>query len=164
MGSEMCIRDRFLREHGFDGDNPWHTTANSVIGPDGKRLSGWLLSSSAYPAIVPDELSETAYMTNRAIDFIREAGEDRWCLHLSYIKPHWPYVVSDPYHDMVSPLDLPTPNRTNAELETNHPVLRAFHKSRIGSTFSRDDVRNTCLLYTSPSPRDLSTSRMPSSA
>ena len=25
-------------------------------------------------------------------------------------------------------------------------------------------VKNTCLLYTSPSPRDLSTSRMPSSA
>ena len=27
-----------------------------------------------------------------------------------------------------------------------------------------DDVRVVCLLYTSPSPRDLSTSRMPSSA
>ena len=26
------------------------------------------------------------------------------------------------------------------------------------------DEHNTCLLYTSPSPRDLSTSRMPSSA
>ena len=28
----------------------------------------------------------------------------------------------------------------------------------------RDTLHNTCLLYTSPSPRDLSTSRMPSSA
>ena len=27
-----------------------------------------------------------------------------------------------------------------------------------------ESLRNTCLLYTSPSPRDLSTSRMPSSA
>ena len=27
-----------------------------------------------------------------------------------------------------------------------------------------EDITNTCLLYTSPSPRDLSTSRMPSSA
>lgn len=135
--------NEFLRENGFAGDNPWHTTANSVIGPDGKRLSGWLLSASAYPAIVPDELSETAYMTNRAIDFIREAGDERWCLHLSYIKPHWPYVVSEPYNDMVSPLDLQKPNRSNSELETDHPVLRAFHQSRIGTTFSRDDVRNT---------------------
>ena len=135
--------NEFLRENGFEGDNPWHTTANSVIGPDGKRQSGWLLSSSAYPAIVPDELSETAYMTNRAIDFIRDAGDDRWCLHLSYIKPHWPYVVSEPYHDMVNPLDLPSPNRSDAELETTQPVLRALQQSRIGTTFSRDDVRNT---------------------
>ena len=29
---------------------------------------------------------------------------------------------------------------------------------------NRTQYRNTCLLYTSPSPRDLSTSRMPSSA
>ena len=28
----------------------------------------------------------------------------------------------------------------------------------------KNDINNTCLLYTSPSPRDLSTSRMPSSA
>ncbi len=135
--------NEFLRENGFAGENPWHTAANSVVGPNGERLSGWLLSASAYPAIVPDELSETAYMTNRAIDFIREAGDDRWCLHLSYIKPHWPYVVSEPYHDMVSPLDLQSPNRSNAELDTDHPVLRAFQQSRIGSTFSRDEVRNT---------------------
>ena len=135
--------NQFLRENGIEGDNPWHTAANSVVGPDGKRLSGWLLSAAPYPAIVPDELSETAYMTNRAIDFIREAGEDRWCLHLSYIKPHWPYVVSEPYHDMVNSLDLPTPNRSEAERETAHPVLRAFHQSRIGTTFSRHDVRNS---------------------
>ena len=133
--------NEFLRGHGFAGDNPWHTTANSVIGPDGKYRSGWLLSSSPYPAIVPDELSETAYMTNRAIEFIRGAGDDRWCVHLSYIKPHWPYVVSEPYHAMVNPLDLPAPNRSDAELDTTHPVLRALQQSRIGSTFSRDDVR-----------------------
>ena len=32
------------------------------------------------------------------------------------------------------------------------------------SGFARDEPRTYCLLYTSPSPRDLSTSRMPSSA
>ena len=30
--------------------------------------------------------------------------------------------------------------------------------------FLRELISNSCLLYTSPSPRDLSTSRMPSSA
>ena len=41
--------------------------------------------------------------------------------------------------------------------------------TRLGSTVPSFDLpahynRKTCLLYTSPSPRDLSTSRMPSSA
>ena len=135
--------NRFLIENGYDGPNPWHTVANSVLGPDGERISGWLLEASRYPAIVPDELSETAYMTDRAIEFIRDAGDERWCLHLSYIKPHWPYVVSDPYHRLVHPNDLPAPNRSEAELETSHPVVRAFHRSRIGRAFSREDVRRT---------------------
>ncbi len=42
------------------------------------------------PARVAEEDSETAYMTNRAMEYIREAGARPWCLHLSYIKPHWP--------------------------------------------------------------------------
>ena len=33
-----------------------------------------------------------------------------------------------------------------------------------GSVDSEKAIKETCLLYTSPSPRDLSTSRMPSSA
>ena len=33
-----------------------------------------------------------------------------------------------------------------------------------GEVYVTDDGAETCLLYTSPSPRDLSTSRMPSSA
>ena len=33
-----------------------------------------------------------------------------------------------------------------------------------GEKFTKLDMSQTCLLYTSPSPRDLSTSRMPSSA
>lgn len=135
--------NRFLREHGYAGDNPWHGVANSVIDGDGNPMSGWLLEASKYPAIVPDELSETAYMTDRAIEFMRGAGDDRWCVHLSYIKPHWPYVVSEPYHQLVHPNDLPEPNRSAAELETTHPVLRAFHRSRIGRVFSRDEVRRT---------------------
>ena len=48
------------------------------------------------------------------------------------------------------------------ELKLN--LKSAWWKSMV---YERDDVEgldSTCLLYTSPSPRDLSTSRMPSSA
>ena len=45
--------------------------------------------------------------------------------------------------------------------QTIHDVMKAFIKHRISGGPVVDD---NCLLYTSPSPRDLSTSRMPSSA
>ena len=135
----------FLRSKGFVGDNPWHTAANSVIDENGELCSGWLLRSAPFPAVVPDELSETAYMTDRAIDYIKKAGDDRWCLHLSYIKPHWPYVASDPYHAMYAGEEMPTPNRTDAALETNHPVIRALHRSRIGKAMSKPEARQLVL-------------------
>ncbi|MEL7157818.1 MAG: sulfatase-like hydrolase/transferase [Actinomycetota bacterium] len=133
--------NRFLRANGFDEPNPWNSVANSVIDHRGDVVSGWLLRSSPHPAIVPDELSETAYMTDRAIDFMTEAGEERWCAHLSFIKPHWPYVVSDPYHRLVDPDDVPPAHRSPAERANEHPVLAAFRNARIGATFSRDEVR-----------------------
>ena len=37
-------------------------------------------------------------------------------------------------------------------------------RAKLVEIVSRLEQGNTCLLYTSPSPRDLSTSRMPSSA
>ena len=53
------------------------------------------------------------------------------------------------------------PNRLNAH-DAISPSRKNRQNSRLLSTFAR--FSKYCLLYTSPSPRDLSTSRMPSSA
>lgn len=137
--------NQHLRDHGFGGDNPWQTAANSVRDDNGNVIDGWLLRASPYPAIVPDELSETAYMTDRAIDWIKDAGDASWCMHLSFIKPHWPYVVSEPYHRLVAPEDVHPANRIAAELDDDHPVLAALRASRIGRTLSRDAVRRAVI-------------------
>ena len=67
---------------------------------NGELLSGWHLRNSNLPARIKEEHSETAYMTMRAKQFIEETGDNRWCLHLSFIKPHWPYIAPNPYHKM----------------------------------------------------------------
>ena len=55
-----------------------------------------------------------------------------------------------------------------AQMNKEFDTANAFTKWKFMQTpeFKElpDAVRYTCLLYTSPSPRDLSTSRMPSSA
>ncbi|MEC7761840.1 MAG: alkaline phosphatase family protein [Pseudomonadota bacterium] len=139
--------NRYLREHGFDGENPWEDWANSAEGDDGELLSGWLMKYNNLPARVPEEHSETAYMTNRAMAFMEEAGDQPWLCHLSFIKPHWPYIVPAPYHDMYGPDDILPPIRTEAERDPAriHPVFRAFQESRICQTFVRPGVRETVI-------------------
>jgi arylsulfatase A-like enzyme len=131
----------FLREHGINSPNPWDDHANSGLTEDGERKSGWLLKYSNLPADVPEELSETPYMTGRAIDFMEQAGDQPWLCHLSFIKPHWPYIVPAPYHDMYGPEHIIPPVRSDAEKATDHPVYKAYIESRICSTFARDEVR-----------------------
>ncbi|WP_102109243.1 alkaline phosphatase family protein [Oceaniglobus roseus] len=133
--------NRWLNERGIGGENPWNDRANSARGDDGERLTGWLLKHSNRAADIPEELSETPYMTTRAMEFMEAAGEGPWLCHLSYIKPHWPYIVPAPYHDMYGAAHVVPPVRAEAERETDHPVFRAYQQSRICRTFARDEVR-----------------------
>ncbi|WP_416138688.1 alkaline phosphatase family protein [Halomonas sp. HK25] len=133
--------NRYLREQGYEGDNPWHSAANSAEDENGEVLSGWYMRNAHLPARVREEHSETAYTTNRAMDFISEAGDSPWCLHLSYIKPHWPYLAPAPYHAMYGPDDILPAARSDLERESPHPVLGAFMQHPESREFSRDEVR-----------------------
>lgn len=35
-------------------------------------------------------------MTDQAIAFVEAQGDRPWFLHLSYVKPHWPYMAPAP--------------------------------------------------------------------
>ncbi len=135
----------WLRERGYESENPWHDFANSAEGPDGEILSGWHLRNSKFPARVKEEHSETAYMTDRALEFIEQAGDQPWCAHLSYIKPHWPYRAPAPYHAMYGPNHVPPANRSEAELESPHPVVAAYMRHEESEAFQREEVRQTVI-------------------
>ena len=133
--------DNYLRAHGMDGDNPWEEWANSAIGDDGTLRTGWLLKNAPLPARVPKEHSETSWLTTRGIEYISAQGDQPWLCHLSYIKPHWPYLGPKPYNDMYSVGDVPAVNRSDAERHDDHPLLKAWRSMRVSKSFSRDEVR-----------------------
>ena len=135
--------DDYLVSHGYASENPWHDFANSGVDPDGELLSAWLLKNSRLAANVPDEHSETAYMTDQAMAFMEEAEADGrpWMCHLSYIKPHGPYIVPAPYHDMYDARHIQAPVRSESERATDHPLLRAYLEARVCKSFARDHVR-----------------------
>ncbi len=137
--------NRYLWDLGYNAENPWQDIANSAEGPDGEVLSGWYMRNARLPARVKAEHSETAFMTDRAMAFIDEAGNSPWCLHLSYIKPHWPYMAPDPWHAMYDENDIVPANRDDAERADPNPVYAAFMNHPEGQCFAREDVRRTVI-------------------
>ena len=141
-GNRYCD---YLREQGYTGDNPWHDYANSSQGQDGSLHSGWKMRWADEPARLQAEHSETPYMTRRAMDFITEQGEAPWVLHLSYIKPHWPYVAPAPYHAMYGADDLVAVQRDEQERNDPHPVFRGFMNYTPSQSFCQPGVRETVI-------------------
>jgi arylsulfatase A-like enzyme len=137
--------NRYLKSKGYDGDNPWHDWANAAEGPNGEILSGWYLGNNHLPARVREEDSETPYMTGRAIEFMEEQGDKPFLLHLSYIKPHWPYIVPAPYHDIYGSDSFVPVVRHPDELVDPNPIYAAFSGNVIGTAFKQDSVREAAL-------------------
>ena len=132
----------YLRQQGYEGHNPWHEHAHGVQeGADFR--SGWFMENSDKAAAIPQELSETAVTTSQAINFIEEAtdADQQWCLHLSYIKPHWPFMASAPYNDMFEAADVLPANREPAELDNPHPVVAAFMRHQDSDVYRDNQAR-----------------------
>jgi arylsulfatase A-like enzyme len=134
--------DAYLREHGMDGANPWEEWANTGIGSNGEFCSGWVLENAPLAARVPRQHSETAWLTTRGIEYIQAQGGEPWLCHLSYIKPHWPYLAPAPYNDMYGAADLPPVNRCDAETQNPHPLLQAWMEMRVSKSLAREHIRN----------------------
>src|SRR5262245_1400071 len=133
--------NRYLNDHGYGGDNPWHDWANAAQGEGNALASGWAMRHARQPARVREPDAETPYLTRRAMDFMSEAGDSPWCLHLSYIKPHWPYIAPAPYNALYGPTDVLPAVRSELERRDPHPVYRAFMQQRASSAFAREEVR-----------------------
>lgn len=136
----------YLRSVGYQGDNPWNAYANSAYDEAGNTVSGWRMRNAGLPAIVPEEHSETAFTTNLALEVLSGMDDhDNWCLHLSYIKPHWPYLAPDPYHRLYSADQVVPAIKQDDELKEPHPVYEAFLRQDYSLNFSREEVRTTVI-------------------
>ncbi|HYF20267.1 MAG TPA: sulfatase-like hydrolase/transferase [Ramlibacter sp.] len=134
---------RYLLERGYRSEQPWTDFVIGSKAPDGSVASGWYLRNASLPAQVEARDSETAYLTSRAIDYVEQQGERPWVLHLSYIKPHWPFKAPAPYHAMFGAADAPRPVRSAGEREDPHPVFGAYQRLEESESFARDEVVDT---------------------
>jgi len=117
---------QYLRKHGYDSQDPWSDYVIGALDEQGRPASGWLLRNAHLPARVDKAHSETAYMTDCALDYIQEQGDAPWVLHLSYIKPHWPLMAPAPYHEMYREAALTPVVGADVPDDAVHPVVAAY--------------------------------------
>lgn len=133
--------NEYLKSKGYDSENPWADFANAGVDGD-KVASGWIFRNADKPANIKETDSETPWLTRKTIEFMEAMqGKEPWCAHVSYIKPHWPYIVPAPYHDMFGPNHVPAATRDEVELENPHPVFGAYQQNKIAQAFQKEDVR-----------------------
>jgi len=138
-GRESGYAD-FLRAHGYAGDDPW--SDHAIAAHDrGRVVSGWHMRHAHLPARVAEAHSETAYLTDRALEWIAGEREAPWVLHLSYVKPHWPYLAPAPYHALyrgrdATPLKRGPQDGTAAE----HPVVAAYRRHDESLAFGEEAI------------------------
>ncbi len=131
----------WLRAHGYDSRDPWTDYVIAVEDAGGEVRSGWKMRNVGLPARVKEEHSETAYTTGQALDFMERQGNDPWVLHLSLVKPHWPYVAPAPYHAMYGPADcLPVARHPDERGPTAHPVFREWQEEEVSRAFQQDEA------------------------
>ena len=73
--------------------------------------------ATAEPAVIPKELSDTAWFTQRGLDYLRGHAGKPWFLHLGYYRPHPPFIAPAPYNAMYRPQDMPKVVRASSPAE-----------------------------------------------
>ena len=78
------------------------------------------------PPVYSADHSMTAFLTNKVQSYIAKQT-DSWFAHVSYLRPHPPFVAPEPYNNMYAASDVPPPVRAETvEAEAQmHPWLRA---------------------------------------
>ena len=107
-GHDVSDRKRFLR--------PRH----DLEVPEGRGAS-W-----PPPPFSADE-TETAFLVGEVVDELQrlEAIGDPWFVHASIYRPHPPFTVPAPYHDLVDPATVPVAIMDHGPATDAHPFVTA---------------------------------------
>ncbi len=96
--------------------------------------------ATAQPAVIPKELSDSAWFTERGLAYLQGRAGRPWFLHLGYYRPHPPFIASEPYNAMYRPEDMPKPVRAaSAAEEAKQNALLAYYVNNINqASFFQD--------------------------
>jgi len=105
------------------------------IGPDNARGDEKYLSFACWKSNLPAEATASAWVADRAIDYLASAGDAPFYLNVAFPDPHHPFTPPAPYHSMFDDADLPAPHAVDGENETKP---RPYREAMGSSPFPTD--------------------------
>ncbi|WP_395017943.1 alkaline phosphatase family protein [Dongia sp.] len=78
------------------------------------------------PTLFKAEDSDTNFMADLAIDWLKANREKDWFLHCVFLRPHPPVITPEPYNGLYDPAEVPFPARaaTPEQEGAQHPHLK----------------------------------------
>jgi arylsulfatase A-like enzyme len=120
----------------MDAPGPWgdFLRARGYDMPPEERFILWMRESGPdyeegaphpKPWLVRAEHNDTTWHVDQAIDYVSENRNEPWILHLSLLRPHPPWIASEPWNKLYDPETMPLPLRREsvAEESAQHPWL-----------------------------------------
>jgi arylsulfatase A-like enzyme len=98
----------YLREQGYELDS-LEQAFEPVANYPGSEGRGRTFAAARYAA----EHSQTSFLAQKTIEHIGKC-DGNWFLHLSWLRPHPPFIAPEPYNSMYHPDDVPLPARASA--------------------------------------------------
>jgi arylsulfatase A-like enzyme len=89
------------------------------------------------PPVYSNEDSSTAFLTDELLKWLSVREDENWFVHLSYLRPHPPWIAPEPYNSMYDPADVSKPVRMKSlEQEgEQHPLLKMLLAKIPGNIF-----------------------------
>ena len=119
----------------FDDSRTWrgHLQALGYKVPAGNNLYIPVGDRPDAPALYRAEHSDTAFLTDGLLEDLPTRG-DGWCAHVTFIRPHPPFVAPAPFNSLADPEAMPVPADGNGEaFAASHPFnahAMAYRRAR----------------------------------
>jgi arylsulfatase A-like enzyme len=123
-----------LKQKGYDVSGGVGAVMSPQINyPDGAN-KGKTFAAPGYSA----EDSNTAFLIDEAIKYISDQKDKNWFAHLSFLAPHPPFIVPEPFNTMYDEKDMPLPIRsaTMEEEVAQHRWLEHYVTNQRGTTLT----------------------------
>ena len=114
-----------LKARGYDKALNHQTVYDPVPNYPEANIRGTTFS----PPVYSDEDSSVAFLTDELIKWLSVREDEKWFTHLSFLRPHPPWIAPEPYNSMYDPEDVPKPIRrkTLEEESGQHGLLNMLH-------------------------------------